>query len=156
MTHILERVLICGDRHYTDGMKIAAELRALKNRSPDVVICHGAARGADSLAGEEAAKRGIPVITFPADWKRYGKRAGPIRNRQMLKEFAPTLVLAFHDNIDISKGTADMVKIARAAGIPTFVFTNRAGIRGSHGGRIPKGDGGCRLQRSASSLRPVP
>ena len=116
------KVLICGDREWDDREKIRGELRALRKTWDVLEICEGECRGADTIAREEAERMGIPVRPFPADWRRYGKRAGPIRNRQMLKEFAPDMVLAFHDDIERSRGTRDMVTIARAANIPTHVF----------------------------------
>lgn len=79
-------------------------------------LCHGGARGADSWAGEWAKTRNIPCRVFRADWKLDGRAAGPIRNRRMLREFQPELVVAFPGG----KGTADMVAIAEAAGIPVL------------------------------------
>jgi hypothetical protein len=122
---VSQRVLFCGDRNWSDREIVRREMLALHAAWPDVVICHGAARGADSLAGEEAAKLGIPVTAFPADWKKYGRGAGPIRNRQMLKEFAPTMVIALHDDLKASKGTKDMVTMARQALIPTVVRSHQ-------------------------------
>lgn len=63
----------------------------------------------------------MPVIhrPFPADWKQYGKAAGPIRNKQMLDEGQPDLVLCFHDDIEKSKGTKNMYELAKARGIKT-------------------------------------
>jgi hypothetical protein len=69
-----------------------------------------------------AEELGIPVLSFPADWARFGRAAGPIRNQRMLDEGKPTLVLAFHNNIVESKGTKDMVKRARKAGIRVRLF----------------------------------
>lgn len=90
---------------------------------PDVVI-EGEARGADTMAREAAEQLGIPVLPFPADWTRFGKAAGPIRNRQMLTEGKPTEVIAFHHDISKSRGTRDMVVQARKHGIPTAVYTD--------------------------------
>lgn len=56
------------------------------------------------------------IIPFPAEWEKYGKSAGPIRNRQMLDE-NPDLVIAFHDDIESSKGTKDCIKEAEKRGI---------------------------------------
>jgi len=111
------KVLACGDRHWTDRDLIAGYLAVLKDEHPDMVLCHGAASGADQIVGEEAEKLGIPVTAYPADWKRYGKAAGPIRNRRMLNEFRPDLICAFHDHIDSSKGTKDMIGLAQSAGL---------------------------------------
>ena len=55
---------------------------------------------------------------FPADWIRHGRAAGPIRNEQMLREGCPDLVVAFHDDPGLGRGTADMVRRALAAGVP--------------------------------------
>jgi len=111
------RLLVCGDRHWTDYNTIR---RVIKEYSPEVVI-EGEARGADSLARLAAESLNIPVIKFPAQWDLYGRAAGPIRNKQMLEEGKPDMVLAFHDNTQASKGTKNMVMLARKAYIPDVV-----------------------------------
>ena len=58
---------------------------------------------------------------FPADWKKWGKAAGPIRNREMLlyaKERAPVIV-AFWNGI--SSGTRDMIEQAENAGVEVHI-----------------------------------
>ena len=60
------------------------------------------------------------VETYPADWDRHGKSAGPIRNRQMLAEGHPDLVVAFPDTV--SRGTWDMIGAARHAGVKVWVM----------------------------------
>ena len=111
-------VLICGDRNWADRQKVVARLAAI----PDgATIIHGACRGADCIAGEESTRRGFSVKEFPADWEKYGKSAGPIRNDAMLAE-KPDLVIAFHPNLAESKGTADTVRKARAIGIPVDII----------------------------------
>lgn len=117
-----ERILICGDRNWSNLQLIQQKLSEwLTHKSIECVI-EGECRGADTLGRIAAERACIPVLKFPADWKEYGKSAGPIRDQQMLKEGKPTIVLAFHNNIEISKGTAHMVKIARAAGVYTEVI----------------------------------
>jgi hypothetical protein len=64
---------------------------------------------------------GLPVESFPADWEQYGRAAGPIRNQQML-EAKPDRVFAFHEDLEHSKGTGDMVRRARKAGVPVEVI----------------------------------
>lgn len=72
------------------------------------------------MGGDYAARRGISSISFPADWTKYGRRAGPIRNYQMLKEGRPDCVVAFlHAG---SRGTAHMISIAQKAGIEVKVI----------------------------------
>lgn len=72
------------------------------------------------MASDVAKELGFIVLPFPADWSRYGRAAGPIRNRQMLDQ-KPSLVLAFHSDIAHSKGTADTVREAQRRRITTVV-----------------------------------
>lgn len=96
------RLLICGDRNWTNRDLIRKHILRLK---PDVVI-HGACRGADTIAGEEALDLEVEqIVAFPAKWSLSPKAAGPIRNSLMLKLGKPDLVLAFHNDLDASRGT---------------------------------------------------
>lgn len=110
----MKRVLVCGDRNWTNGRLIREHLQVL---GAEVVI-EGEASGADSLARKAAEELGLEVVPFPANWKKFGRAAGPIRNQLMLDEGKPTYVLAFHNDIEHSKGTKDMVARARKAHIP--------------------------------------
>jgi hypothetical protein len=112
------RILFCGSRDWTDRKAIADVLKVLPK---DSVVIEGEAQGADRIAHEEAERLGFIVEHFPADWKKFGRAAGPIRNTQMLKEGKPDAVVAFHDDIESSKGTRNMLKQAREAGLPTFL-----------------------------------
>lgn len=115
------RVLACGDRNWTSWVMVKARLSKLP---PDTVIVHGAARGADTIAGEVAKSLGMAVDVYPAEWGKFGRSAGPIRNRQMLNT-SPDMVIAFHNNIAESKGTKDCVTEARRRGIPTEVVSDK-------------------------------
>jgi hypothetical protein len=116
------KVLVCGSRdmpwHFLD--LVIQTLRALEPR-PTVVI-EGEARGADTLGKVAAIYDGIEVQKFPADWKTYGKKAGHIRNQQMLDQ-NPDLVIAFHPHTGITPGTRDMVTRAQAKGTPVQIVT---------------------------------
>lgn len=112
------RLLICGDRNWKDGSVIREIITRFR---PEIVI-EGRANGADKLAGSSAESMGIEVKKFPADWEKYGKAAGPIRNSQMLKEGNPDVVVGFHYKVNESKGTRDMLTRAKKAGKPTFIF----------------------------------
>src|SRR3972149_6405940 len=103
------RVLICGDRNWTDVRTIRSWIAGLQEWGYTTLI-EGEARGADSIARDEAILAGIKVLPFPANWAKYGRAAGPIRNQQMLDEGQPDLVVAFHNDIDNSKGTKNMVE----------------------------------------------
>lgn len=112
------RLLVFGSREWTDFDTILYEIGA---RKPDVVI-EGEAGGADRLARAAAERLGIPVQRFPAQWSRYGLAAGPIRNQQMLDEGRPDEAIGFHPDLSKSKGSADMARRARKAGIPTTIY----------------------------------
>ena len=111
-------VLVCGGRNYTNRDRAFDELDRLFPFDGKLTIITGSANGADQLAWHWFVQRmgDVPMNfqAFPADWKRHGKAAGPIRNQQMIDEGKPDLVVAFPGG----KGTADMVRRAKAAGIP--------------------------------------
>lgn len=111
------KVLVCGSRHFNDYKLLEETLDGIINISE---IIHGAARGADTLGAEYAFERDIPVRAFPANWTKYGRRAGPIRNSQMLSEGKPDLVVAFMG--PNSRGTKHMVSIAQKAGVETIII----------------------------------
>ncbi len=105
------RVLVCGGRNFNDYVFLCEKMNDLHCLYDFEELCHGGARGADILAGEWWTSLNIndPVV-FKANWKKYGNSAGPIRNRKMLKEFDPKVVVGFPD--PKSKGTYDMLKIS--------------------------------------------
>ena len=120
------KVLVCGSRKWLDQGAIMRELVKL----PDgTIVVHGACRGADNIAAYVAKELlGFEVRAYPAPWERFGKRAGILRNQMMLKkqhldDEPIDKVLAFHKELAIGGGTADMVRRAEAAGIPVEVFT---------------------------------
>ena len=83
------------------------------------VVC-GMAKGADLLGKRWAESKRIPVKEFPADWNRYGRSAGPIRNAQM-RDYADALIVFIWDG---SRGSANMLKQMGDAGKPCFVVIN--------------------------------
>jgi hypothetical protein len=107
------RILVCGGRDYTDRQTVFDVLDRLHRDRGIACIIHGGARGADMLAGEWAARAGIQVDRYPADWETYKHAAGPIRNQQMLDQGKPDGVVAFPGG----RGTADMKRRASAAGL---------------------------------------
>jgi hypothetical protein len=116
------RVLICGSRNWTDYRPIKNAVEALMEKHKHVIVIDGMAKGADDLGYRAAADFKLGSIRFAADWNRYGNAAGPIRNKRMLKEGKPDLVLAFHSDLSKSKGTKHMVEIARKAGVEVIVI----------------------------------
>jgi hypothetical protein len=112
------KLLVCGGRDYTDRDAAFHVLDEAHSEFKVTLVIHGAARGADRLAGEWARARSIPVQEFPANWTQHDKAAGYIRNEQMLREGRPQLVLALPGG----RGTAHMVQIAKKAGVPVRQF----------------------------------
>lgn len=107
------RVLICGGRDFHDELALDTALDAMfLPRGTTLIV--GTAPGADTLAESYGLMNGMQVERYPADWRKHGKAAGPIRNQRMLDEGKPALVIAFPGG----RGTADMVGRARAAGLP--------------------------------------
>jgi hypothetical protein len=106
--------ILAQERYARDKALLWGELDALDAGAGRVSeVIHGGASGADSLAHYWGLEREVRTVTFNADWKNQGKAAGPLRNQRMLAEGRPDLVLAAPGG----KGTADMVRRARAAGV---------------------------------------
>jgi hypothetical protein len=114
------RVLVCGGRQFDDVSFARAILDRLHAEHRFQVLIEGDARGADRIAGDWADLRGVEHVKFPADWEKLGRKAGPIRNEQMLREGKPDLVIALPGG----RGTANMVRIAREAGVRVIEITS--------------------------------
>ena len=112
------RILICGDRNWSNKALLAAFVASVPK---DSIIIEGECRGADKMAREAAVEAGLEFLPFPADWKKHGRAAGPIRNKQMLVEGDPTHVVAFHEDIDSSKGTKNMLEQSMKKGLPVYL-----------------------------------
>lgn len=107
-------ILVCGGRDFTDRDVLFKVLDHISKSFRIDLIVHGAARGADRLAGQWAETRGIPSEPMAANWIEHGRRAGPIRNQAMLDKFKPDMVVAFPGGT----GTADMIRRSRKSGVP--------------------------------------
>jgi hypothetical protein len=132
-------VPVRGGRDYTDRRILRKVLDDLAlERDIDVVI-HGDAVGSNRMAGEWASLSGIRELAFPADWEKFRRAAGPIRNRQVLVEAAPDVVVASPGG----RRAANMIRQARAAGVPVHEHGPRNKgrrdpplvLRGRDGGR---------------------
>lgn len=115
------RVQITGSRDFTSVMIMNEVLGAIPEKPKNITVVHGGAPGADTLAGATAKLLGMSVEVFPANWARYGKLAGPIRNVEML-DTRPDFVLAFFKAGAANIGTGNMVREARLRGIPVSEY----------------------------------
>jgi hypothetical protein len=122
------KILITGDRNWTDVEVIRSALVDIEFKPGDALV-HGAARGADSIAASIAQEMNGNVLPFPANWEKYGRAAGAIRNQQMLDENPDIdVVLAFHPDIKQSKGTKDMVTRCYKKGLRILIHDGKSTI----------------------------
>lgn len=116
------RALVCGGRDFNDRERVKQALDKFHREYGIAVVIHGAARGADSLAADWALGNHIPTEAYPAQWDKYGKRAGYLRNQQMLDKGKPHVVIAFPGG----RGTDMMCKIAEDVGVTVYRIPERA------------------------------
>jgi len=122
----MKAVLVAGSRSWTDRTAIEERIAANETGEGTHVLIHGAARGADRIADRVARERGWHVETYPANWSRFHKKAGPIRNRVMVERllelFAKGTTVAVEAFLDAdSRGTRHTIKIAREAGLKVHI-----------------------------------
>ena len=117
------RILVTGGRKWADKAIIRHALLAVWKAAgspPDVVLVSGGCpTGADAYAETVGAAYGFTVERHPADWAKYHKAAGPIRNKEMVQAGADVCVAFFMPG---SVGTANCMRLAEKAGIPIKVY----------------------------------
>ncbi len=110
------KLAIVGSREFSNYKYLEGLLTPIKESIEWIIS--GGARGADSLAERYAQNNKIPFLLFPANWDRYGKQAGFMRNQQIVDE-ADHMIAIPSPN---SKGTRDSIRRAEIKGIPVEVF----------------------------------
>lgn len=109
------KTIIAGSRSITD---YAVLLHALTECDWTVTeVISGGARGADQLGEQFARDFGVPLTVCPANWDRYGKRAGYVRNAEMASQ-AEALIALWDGK---SKGTLDMIRKAVDQGLSVYI-----------------------------------
>ena len=119
----MKRILVCGGRDFDDRNLLFEVLDGVVKGKDDVEIVSGHAKGADTLAEEYAAENGIILSVFAPDWKKYGKAAGTMRNKDMLdyiSEEEPVVVAFWNGK---SKGTENSIETARKMGIEPIIIS---------------------------------
>jgi hypothetical protein len=109
------RVIIAGSRAINDYAKVCHAVQ--RSGFPISRVLSGMAGGVDSLGIRYAAEKGLPCDRFPAEWSKWGRRAGYRRNTQMAQH-ADALIAVWDGR---SPGTKHMIEVAKARGLPVFV-----------------------------------
>ena len=111
------KTIIAGSRDITSPTYIPRAVAQATNITITEIVS-GGARGVDRLGEEYAKKRHIPIQVFPADWTKYGKSAGYIRNEEMAK-YADALIAVWDGE---SKGTGHMIDLAHKHNLEVYVY----------------------------------
>ena len=121
------RIIICGGRHFNDyealEEKVDQVLDSLEMEISQIEIVSGHCVRADRLGEQYAENHQVKCSVFPAEWKKHGRSAGPLRNSQMIRyasESDRPVVIAFVS--PRSRGTKDTVRKANREGMEVFVY----------------------------------
>lgn len=108
--------IIAGSRNITNYELVALAV----DMAPFVIgeVMSGGARGVDALGEKFARVNNLPLKVFPANWKKYGRGAGHIRNAEMA-DYADVLIAVWDGK---SKGTLSMIRLANKANLRVFVL----------------------------------
>lgn len=119
------KFLICGSRNWKNEKLLRKRVLSILGPGNHTII-NGACKGADLMSSSLAMDQEWKLVEVPANWNKHGKKAGPLRNHQMIIE-NPDLdgVIAFTNNIKGSKGTKDMIFQANKHGIPVVLIADR-------------------------------
>ena len=109
------KVIIVGNRSITDYEAVVSAIKRSGFKITEVVS--GCAQGVDTLGLKYAAMNHIRVMKFPANWSKYGRLAGFVRNAQMA-DYGEALIAIYVGN---SRGTLNMIKQAQDRKLPTYI-----------------------------------
>ena len=112
------KLIIAGGRNFTNYQKLTETCDTILRDQTNIEIVSGTSKGADQLGEKYAKQKGYKLTKFPADWNKFGKAAGPIRNQQMAN-YANALI-AFWDGK--SKGTKNMIVRARSSKLISEIY----------------------------------
>lgn len=115
----MSKLIVAGTRTFNNKELLFQTLDDIRKTLKVTEIVSGCAKGADSLGELYAETRNIPIKKFPADWEHHGRKAGPMRNRQMA-EYGDALVIFWNGK---SSGTRNMWQIAEYMGLDVMVVT---------------------------------
>jgi len=113
------KVIIAGGRDFNDYDLLCEKCDKILSRQTEIEIVSGRARGADQLGERFAKERGYPIKMFAADWAKFGKQAGYLRNIEMA-EYGDALIAFWNQE---SKGTEHMIDIAKEKSLKIRIIT---------------------------------
>ena len=113
------KLMVCGSRTIVDEQWIFSKLNELFALHKDMVVLSGGAAGVDSIGEKWADLHNVPIEHFLPDWKKYGRGAGIVRNKQMVE--TADFVMIFWDGE--SKGTKFVIEYCQKLGKQFSLFT---------------------------------
>jgi hypothetical protein len=111
------RLIVAGSRTFSNKEKVFKNLDNIYKHFPELEIVSGLAKGPDSFGKQWAAVNRVPCHEFPANWDKYGKRAGFVRNEEMA-HFGDAALIYWDGK---SPGSKSMIKLANEAGLKVAV-----------------------------------
>ena len=117
------KIVFTGDRNWNNLERVRQVFATL---SRDAVIIVGDCRGADYLVNQVAKEYNHVVKVYKAYWDKYGDSAGPIRNKKMIDDETPNIIIAFHNDITNSKGTKNTLNEGKLQSIPCYLVTDNS------------------------------
>ncbi len=117
---MVRRVVIAGCRDYTNYEEAREYIDCCisdMRQKHKIIVVSGGAKGADALGERYAKEHGLCVERHPAEWERYGRGAGPKRNREMAQ--TADMIICFWD--EKSKGTKSMIGYAQNLGKRIYI-----------------------------------
>ena len=112
---MVKRIVIAGCRNYNnydEAKEFIDNCLIDINKENEIIIVSGCASGADAIGERYAMENGFKIEKYAADWKKYGRAAGPKRNKEMAE--ISDLLICFWD--EKSKGTKSMIDYAEKYG----------------------------------------
>ena len=106
------KLAVVGSRTFNDYDLLKSKLDAIHQRKPITLIVSGGAKGTDSLSEKWAKENNVETLIFIPDWEKYGKKAGFLRNEDIIKN--ADAVVACWDGV--SKGTLSSINLAKKQG----------------------------------------
>jgi predicted Rossmann fold nucleotide-binding protein DprA/Smf involved in DNA uptake len=111
------KLAVVGSRYYTNFEFVEEKINEFRKNNNITQLVSGGAKGVDTLAEEYAEKHNIPITVFEAEWDKYGRGAGPIRNKLIVKE--ADVIMAFPG--ENPRGTLNTINLARKENKIVFV-----------------------------------